>query len=42
MSAHMNHRKRKTLEALFIAMTYPTLNEQKDLQTPALFRSGVT
>ena len=42
MSAHMNNRKRKTLEALFIAMTYATLNEQKDLQKLTLFRSGVT
>ena len=30
MSAPMNNRKRKNLEALLIAVKHPTLNEQKD------------
>ena len=30
MSAPMNNNKRKNLEAFFIAVKHPTLNEQKD------------
>ena len=42
MSAPMNNRKRKILEAFFIAVKRPTLNEQKDSKKLTLFRNGVT
>ena len=42
MSAPMNNRKRKILEAFFITVKRPTLNEQKDSKTLTLFRNGVT
>ena len=42
MSAAMNNCKRKILEALFIAVKHPTLNEQKDSKKLTLFRYGVT
>ena len=39
MSVPMNNRKRKNLEAFFIAVKHPTLNEQKDSKKVTLFRS---
>ena len=39
MSVPMNNRKRKNLEAFFIAVKHPTLNEQKDSKKITLFRS---
>ena len=42
MSAPMNDRKRKNLEAFFIAAKHSTYNEQKDSKKLALFRNGVT
>ena len=42
MSVPMNNRKRKILEAFFIAVKRPTLNEQKDSKKLTLFRNGVT
>ena len=39
MSAPMNSRKRKNLEAFFIAVKHPILNEQKDSKL-TLFRNG--
>ena len=42
MSAPMNNCKRKILEAFFIAVKRPTLNEQKDSKMLTLFRNGVT
>ena len=42
MSAPMNNRKRKILEAFFIAVKRPTLNEQKDSKKLTLFRNNVT
>ena len=41
MSAPMKNRKRKPLEAFFIATKYPTLDEQKDSKKLTLFRNGV-
>ena len=38
----MNNRKRKNLEAFFIVVKHPALNEQKDLEKLTLFRNGVT
>ena len=42
MSASMNNRKRKILEAFFMTVKRPTLNEQKDSKKLTLFRNGVT
>ena len=42
MSSPMNNRKRKNLEAFFVAVNHPTLNEQKDSKMLTLFRIGVT
>ena len=42
MSATMNNCKRKNLEASFILVKHPTLNEQKDSKKLTLFRNGVT
>ena len=42
MSATMNNHQRKILEAFFIAVRRPTLNEQKDSKKLTLFRNGVT
>ena len=42
MSAPMNNRKRKILEAFFIGVKHPTLNEQKDSKKLTLFRNGVS
>ena len=42
ISAPMNNRKRKNLEAFFIVVKHPALNEQKDLEKLTLFRNGVT
>ena len=42
MSAPMNNRKRKNLEAFFITLRLPTLNQQKDSKKLTLFRIGVT
>ena len=42
MSAPMNNHKRKNLEASFIAVKHPALNEQKDSKKLTLFRNGVT
>ena len=42
MSAPMNNGKRKNLEAFFIAVKHPTLNEQKYWKMLTLFRNGVT
>ena len=42
MSAPMNNRKRKNLEAFFIAAKHPTLNEQKDSKNLTLFRNTAT
>ena len=41
MSAPKINRKRKNLEAFFIAVRHPTLNEQKDSKKLTLFRNGV-
>ena len=41
MSATMNNRKRKNLEAFVIAVKHPTLNEQKDSKKLTLFRNRV-
>ena len=38
----MNNRKRKNLEAFFIAANHPTLMEKKDSKKVTLFRNGVT
>ena len=42
ISAPMHNRKRKNLEAFFIAVNHPTLNEQEDSKMLTLFRIGVT
>ena len=42
MSIPINICKRKKLEACFIAVRHPTLNEQKDSRKLTLFRNGVT
>ena len=43
MSAPMNNGKRKNLEAFFVAVNHPTLNEKKkDSKKVTLFRNGVT
>ena len=42
MSVSMNICKRKNLEAFFIVVKHPTLNEQKDLKKRTLLRNGVT
>ena len=42
MSAPVNNRKIKNLEAFFIAVNHPALNEQKDSKMLTLFRIGVT
>ena len=41
-SAPKNNRLRKNLEALFIAVKRPSLNEQIEFNTLNLFRNGVT
>ena len=38
----MKNRKRKNLEAFFIAVKHPTLSEQKYSKKPTLFRNNVT
>ena len=42
MSAPMNNCKRKNMEAFFISVKHPTLNEQKDSKKLTLFRNGLT
>ena len=42
MAAPINDRLRKNLEASFIALSRPSLNEQIDAKTLLLFRNGVT
>ena len=42
MAAPINDRVRKNLEASFIALSRPSLNEQIDANTLLLFRNGVT
>ena len=42
MSVPINICKRKNLEAFYIAVKYPTLNEQKDSKKLTLFKKGVT
>ena len=41
-NAPKNARSRKNLEASFISLTRPSLNEQIDFNTLSLFRNGVT
>ena len=41
-SAPMNNHNRKNLEAFFIAVKDPTLNEHKDSKTVRSFRNSVT
>ena len=40
--APQNYKVRRNLEASYIALLKPTLNEQKDLEILTLFRNGVT
>ena len=42
MSAPVNNRRRKNLEAFFIAVKHPTLNEQKDSKKLTLFSNDMT
>ena len=42
MTATINDHMRKNLEATFIALTRPSLNEQIDEKKLLLFRNGVT
>ena len=42
MTAPINDRARKNLEASFIALSRPSLNEQIDAKKLLLFRNGVT
>ena len=42
MSVPINICKRKNLEAFYIVVKYPTLNEQKDSKKLTLFKKGVT
>ena len=42
MTAPINDHMRKNLEATFIALTRPSLNEQIDEKKLLLFRNGVT
>ena len=41
-NAPKNAKTRKNLEALYIALLKPDLNEQKDFERLVLFRNGVT
>ena len=40
--ASKNYEGRRNLEASYIALLRPTLNEQKDFEILTLFRNGVT
>ena len=42
MSAPMNNHKRKNLEAFFITLKHPTLDEEKDSKKLTLFRNGAS
>ena len=42
MAAPINDRVRKSLEASFIALSRPSLNEQVDPKKLLLFRNGAT
>ena len=42
MAAPINDRVRKSLEASFIALSRPSLNEQIDPKKLLLFRNGAT
>ena len=42
MTAPINDRVRKNLEASFIALSKPSFNEQIDTKKLILFRNGVT
>ena len=42
MTAPIDDRARKTFEALFIALSRPSLNEQIEAKKLLLFRNGVT
>ena len=40
--APQNYKVRRNVEASYIALLKPTLNEQKDFEVLNLFRNGVT